>query len=532
VIIVLTVSHGLFQQSESPSPAENEDGPRPPHFMGASVSGLRQLEALAAAPFVDRLIAYAPPGVRPAAAEAVKASPFAGRVEIQDEEEIRTGLEPHDKVVLVNFGPDLVKPQALRWASGNRRWPICGFTYSIATSGIFQSVVLSALSGFQPYDSIFCCSTCIRGSMERVLDAIAERVPGLAQPLLPVVPLGIRAADFRPIPKAEARRALSLPDGAVVFLYLGRIDPRYKANLQPLLHAFGRLGKTSDALLVVAGARPDSGGGEILDRLRFRSVELGIADRVRWHTDVSAEVRRTLLSAADVFVSPVDNLQESFGIAVVEAMCAGLPVVASDWDGYRDIVAHEETGLLVPTRLPEDLSGLSQNAGLASELDFHWEVAEATVVDVPALERAMTRLAGDPALRAEMGRRALERATALFDWEVVLQRSREEWEAQLEMARRTVEPLPSPLLLNHGDVFGLHPTERLDARVRIRRTAEALLPSIVVSLPPPFLNGALLQQIIDSTEEAVALDQLPGDPPATVRHAAYLLKHGLLERVD
>ena len=42
--------------------------------------------------------------------------------------------------------------------------------------------------------------------------------------------------------------------------------------------------------------------------------------------------------AADVFVSPSDNIQETFGLAVVEAMASGLPVVASDWDGYRDLV--------------------------------------------------------------------------------------------------------------------------------------------------------------------------------------------------
>ena len=42
-----------------------------------------------------------------------------------------------------------------------------------------------------------------------------------------------------------------------------------------------------------------------------------------------------LWAAADVFLSLVDNIQETFGITPLEAMAAGLPVVASDWDGYR-----------------------------------------------------------------------------------------------------------------------------------------------------------------------------------------------------
>ena len=63
--------------------------------------------------------------------------------------------------------------------------------------------------------------------------------------------------------------------------------------------------------------------------------------------------RRSVWHAADVFVSPSDNIQETFGLAVLEAMASGLPVVASDWDGYRDLVADGETGFLVPTAMVE-----------------------------------------------------------------------------------------------------------------------------------------------------------------------------------
>ena len=48
------------------------------------------------------------------------------------------------------------------------------------------------------------------------------------------------------------------------------------------------------------------------------------------------KVRREIWSAADIFVSLVDNIQETFGLAPLEAMAAGLPTVVSDWDGFRD----------------------------------------------------------------------------------------------------------------------------------------------------------------------------------------------------
>ena len=65
---------------------------------------------------------------------------------------------------------------------------------------------------------------------------------------------------------------------------------------------------------------------------------------------VSEELKRQALSSADIALSLVDNTQETFGLAVAEAMAAGLPVVASNWNGYRDLVRHGVDGYLVPTR--------------------------------------------------------------------------------------------------------------------------------------------------------------------------------------
>ena len=52
--------------------------------------------------------------------------------------------------------------------------------------------------------------------------------------------------------------------------------------------------------------------------------------------------------AADVFSSFSDSIQETFGLVIIEAMACGLPVVASDWDGYRDLVVDGETGFSFP----------------------------------------------------------------------------------------------------------------------------------------------------------------------------------------
>ena len=70
--------------------------------------------------------------------------------------------------------------------------------------------------------------------------------------------------------------------------------------------------------------------------------------------------------AADIFLSLVDNHQETFGLSPVEAMAAGVPVVVSDWDGYRYTVQNGVEGFRIPTLAP---SHSSQGAELALQHD-------------------------------------------------------------------------------------------------------------------------------------------------------------------
>ena len=53
---------------------------------------------------------------------------------------------------------------------------------------------------------------------------------------------------------------------------------------------------------------------------------------------VTESIKRKALKAADLVVSLVDNIQETFGLSIAEAMAMGKPIVASNWDGYRDLV--------------------------------------------------------------------------------------------------------------------------------------------------------------------------------------------------
>lgn len=212
---------------------------------------------------------------------------------------------------------------------------------------------------------------------------VAVTAYGLDPERVAVVPEGIDLAAWPPA--AEPLGA----EGAEAGLGEGRppvilsVARQYRRkDTRSLLEAFAR----------VAPRRPEArlrvvGGGPELPRLRARARELALGDRVAFLGEVPDEgaVRREYLGA-DVFCLP--SLQEGFGIAYLEAMAAGLPVVAARAAAVPEVVPDGEAGILVPPR------------------------------DPAALAAALERLLDDEALRrrlGEAGRRRVER----YDWKVV-----------------------------------------------------------------------------------------------------------------
>ncbi|HXF51735.1 MAG TPA: glycosyltransferase [Dehalococcoidia bacterium] len=150
-----------------------------------------------------------------------------------------------------------------------------------------------------------------------------------------VVPYGVDLDRFRPQPRPTR-------DEPVVG-YVGRLSP--EKGLATLLRALAALqGRGVRWRATLVGDGPERGA---LERLAAR---LGIADRVRFAGEASHDDVPSHLQAFDVFAMP--STWEGFGVAAVEAQAMELPVVASGVHGIPDVVAHGETGLLVPPGRP------------------------------------------------------------------------------------------------------------------------------------------------------------------------------------
>ena len=229
------------------------------------------------------------------------------------------------------------------------------------------------------------------------------------------------------------------------------------------------------------------------------------------------EDRRAAWALADLFVSPVDNIQETFGLSPVEAMAAGLPCVVSDWDGYRDTVRDGIDGFRVPTMAPPEGVCAEFAARYAARIDdydrYIGAVSQTVAVHVPALAAAIAALAADPARREAMGQAAAAHARAQFDWRVVIGRYQALWDDLA--ARRADGGLPAdptwPARPDPFRAFAGYPTHCLAPEMLVRRTARPAAAIDTLLASPSVAFG---QAGLPARGDLLAL--LPGEAPRRV----------------
>ncbi|MGV3517698.1 glycosyltransferase family 4 protein [Luteitalea sp.] len=327
--------------------------------------------------------------------------------------------------------------------------------------------------------------------VRHLLGATDAVVPSADNPVqLDRVPYGVPREAFDVPPRTTARERLRIPAATFAIAYVGRLTDVQKADLDVLLVVSRRLvARGIPIQLVVAGSEQRRGYVAELER---KALALGVSQHTRLYTSVDERLKREVLAACDVCVYPSDNIQETFGVALVEAMAAGKPVVASSWSGHRDIVKPEETGILVDalyalSREMADVCLLSRPFPAAGTV-----LAAGTVVDVDALERALSRLAGDRALCERLGQQARDIAGKYYLWPGVVCAFEDVWKQQLGCADLTREPTSDtckqPANSHILDTFGAQRLRTITLNSESRRMlASQHAPEW--ALVPPDLHG-------------------------------------------
>lgn len=373
-----------------------------------------------------------------------------------------------------NFGTEAWR----RAAAGQAAWSICGITHTISTKGVMQGFFDLRASPQAEWDAVICTSRAVLSAvlhqMELADEFLGQRFGGRVppRPQLPVIPLGVNCDAFAP--DAAAGRALRdrLGLGAqdVLFTCIARLTPYEKFDPLPLYIALEtaqqQMPKGQRLALALCGIFRDDYSRRVFEQGAARlmpSVGFHVLD------GASAEDRKAVLSGADAFVFAIDNIQETFGLAPIEAMAAGLPVLVSDWDGLRDTVT-PEVGFRVATRTlgpaHAEQESFRHLTGVDSYVQYCAQASAMTEIDMGGLVLAILALARNPDLRARLGAAAQRRARQLYDWSQVVPQMQDLWQ-ELSLRRRAAlrpdaaiprgaMPVgPSPFAM-----FGSYPTAR------------------------------------------------------------------------
>jgi D-inositol-3-phosphate glycosyltransferase len=475
----------------------------------------------------------------------------ASRIKFVSEQEL-TELQKIDHLVLASMFIHLHYQLQVRHLSRRPRTPITGVIHSNHAPEMLQAILPFIFSPFYSFDALICSSAAGQQTIKNFMQTISDRLnqAGLGDfrsPFkMPIIPLGVDTARFANNCKS-AREWLSIGEG-LVLLYLGRMSPTIKADLYPLILAFSELVRDHPTMfLVLAG---DDTSHRMAKDLEAFASELGCQGQVRIVPNPTSAQKCELYAAGDVFVSPADSLQETFGTTLAEAMSAGLPVVASDWSGYRDLVTPGQTGYLVPTLLPRYSSRFDDIRGTGGK-DNPDLLAATTVIDPVALKQMLGDLAMSAERRREFGLAGQKRARTLYDWSVVIKRYEELWEELVEEA--AAAPLDNVRnkidLAQYGyqEVFGHYPTAFLPMDTRVALSAlgrqwreNHQLLGRIASLSGWFREEGFsaILEFLNAKADASISDILSfhgseseDDSIRPLGHLSRLLKYGLVERI-
>lgn len=376
----------------------------------------------------------------------------------------------------------------LREIHGPRSWSLCGVNHTLSSTKVMDGVTELLTAPIHPWDAIICTSRASRSVIERLLERqaqyLARRLGAtrFVKPQLPVIPLGVDCkAQIRQVGhREEARSALGLRTGDLAVLFLGRLSFHAKANPAPMYIALERLARRHRFVLIECGWTSNEQIGQA-----FEDAQAKLCPSIRCIRLDGREpkARKQAWAAADIFCSLSDNIQETFGLTPIEAMASGLPVIVTDWDGYKDTVRNGVDGFTVPTLSAPPGAGNSLAVRHALGIDSYdayiGQTSTATVADIDATATAFDRLASDPDLRHRMGASGAARAREVFDWQVIVRSYERLWNelGVLRMANGSSSP-PSPQQApgfwparpDPFQLFASFPSELLSGEHEITRT--------------------------------------------------------------
>ena len=238
------------------------------------------------------------------------------------------------------------------------------------------------------------------------------------KPKIKVIPFGIDLSSLKKYDKISVRNELNIPKDSKVILYLGRLCNLDKSDLIPILKLFNRLlQKNKDYFFIVSGA------DIICDYTTklHEYVQTNFSfDKIKIYKNITDEFKCKLYSAADLFISFPDSIQETFGITLLEAMSYGLPIICSEWDGYKEIIEEGCNGFKIKTYW-NDLNFLKQVSDEESIIKL-LQQKNSVVIDLDHAYQKINFIFSNREVYNKIKQNNYEKVSKLYSWKNVIKK--------------------------------------------------------------------------------------------------------------
>ena len=406
-------------------------------------------------------------------------------------------------------GPGLDVAAKLRLRASNTAYSLVGVTHTTASHRAMDAITGLLAAPVMPWDALICTSTAVLETVKLLLNAEIDMLRWrfgsqiqITLPQLPVIPLGIHCCDFEFTTdnRAEARTALNIYDDEIVLVFVGRLSFHAKAHPHAMYLAAQEVAKSTGkkiTLLQCGWFGNDAIQASFIDGAAQFCPDV----RACFVDGRNPKLAGQCWASADIFISLSDNIQETFGITPIEAMAAGLPVIVSDWNGYKDTVRDGVDGFRIPTFMPPP--NLGENFAKSHETEminydiYCGLICQTISVSMAVLVEKLTVLVEQPELRQKMSEAGKERARTHFDWRVVYpqyQNLYAELHTLRQVAKQNTAQHSAPKVagnrLDPFYSFGHYPTTLIQPHTRVTLQTANTVETYATLIKNPLFNYA------------------------------------------
>lgn len=382
-------------------------------------------------------------------------------------------------------GPGIHNLVSNRSYYGHDSYSVVGITHTTASHQVMSDISSLAVSDVMPWDAIICTSDCVLDTVNKIIDHRYDKLSSKfsikdpVYPKLPIIPLGLDKDefDFSDDFKKQSRSDLNINDDDIVLVYVGRLSFHAKAHHLPMYLSIEEcakeLKKDQKIHIIQTGWFPND---FIKDTFVNEGKEISPSVEFHFLDGKDQDNKYKTLAAGDIFISLSDNIQETFGLTPLEGMASGLPVVVSDWNGYKSTVRDNIDGFRVKTYSLKP--GFSEDIAYDHMMDVinydHYigMSVQRVAIDIIDCINKLKILIKNKDKRKLFGEAGKKRVKEVFDWPNILVQYKDlsnELNSIRQKESKNYTKFCSPSFpsdkLDPFDIFSSYPTYSLDETI-------------------------------------------------------------------